>query len=86
MGLTPKVEQSFQGQIDHLSLAFQSYRMVSSLIVDFHNWSQKTQETEDAIADKLQVLVRKTVAWKPEFKNKANQALKHQFTQNLWDP
>ena len=60
--------------------------MVSSLIVDFYNWSQKTWETKDAFADELQVLVRKIVAQKPEFKSEANQALKHQFAQNLRDP
>ena len=60
--------------------------MVSSLITDFYNQSQKTQETEDAFADELQVLVRKIVARKPEFKSEANQALKHQFAQNLQDP
>ena len=37
-------------------------------------------------ADELQVLVRKFVAHKPEFISKANQALKHQFAQNLRDP
>ena len=60
--------------------------MVNSLIADFYNWSQMAQETEDMFADELQVLVRKIVAHKPEFISKANQALKHQFTQNLRDP
>ena len=61
LGLTPEDEQSFQGLIDHLSLAFQSCKMVSSLITDFYNWSQKTWETEDAFVDELQGLVRKIV-------------------------
>ena len=86
LGLTPKDEQSFQGLIDHLSLVFQSCETVSSLIADFYNWFQKTRETEDALADKLQVLVRKIVARKLEFIHEANQALKHQFAQNLRDP
>ena len=60
--------------------------MVSSLIEDFYNQSQKIQETEDAFADELQVLVTKIVAQKPEFVSEANQALKHQFAQNLRDP
>ena len=60
--------------------------MVSSLIADFYNQSQKIQETKDAFADELQVLVQKIVALKPEFIGEANQALKHQFTQNLRDP
>ena len=86
MGLTPKSEQSFQGLIDHLSLAFQSSETVSSLIADFYNWSQKTRETEDVFADELQVLVQKIVACMPEFINEANQVLTHQFAQNLRDP
>ena len=57
LGLTPKEEQSFQGLIDHLSLAFQSCKTVSSLIADFYNWSQKIWETEDAFVDEIQVLV-----------------------------
>ena len=59
LGLTPRGEQSFQGLIDHLSLTFQSCEMVSSLIADFNNWSQKTRETKDMFADELQVLVQK---------------------------
>ena len=62
LGLTPESEQSFQGLIDHLSLAFQACEMVSSLIADFYNQSQKARETEDMFADELQVLVRKIVA------------------------
>ena len=62
LGLTPEEEQSFQGLIDYLSLAFQSCKMVSSLIADFYNQSQKIWETEDAFANELQVLVQKIVA------------------------
>ena len=86
LGLTREEEQSFQGLIDHLSLAFQSCETVSSLIADFYNQFQKTRETEDAFADELQILVRKIVARKPEFIHEANQALKHQYAQNLRDP
>ena len=86
MGLTPKQEQSFQGLIDHLSLAFQSCKTVSSLIADFYNQFQKTRETKDAFADELQILVRKIVARKLEFIHEATQALKHQYAQNLREP
>ena len=37
-------------------------------------------------AGELQVLVRKIVAQKPEFKSKANQALNNQYAQKLRDP
>ena len=87
--MIPEREQSFQGLIDHLSLAFQSCETVNSLIGDFYNWSQKARETADMFTDELQVLVRKIVACKPEFFGEANQALKHQFANNLtseWRP
>ena len=64
LGLTSKEEQSFQGLIDHLSLAFQSCEMVSSLIADFYNQSQKIRETKDVFVDKLQVLVKKNCGLK----------------------
>ena len=86
LGLTPNGDQSFQGLIAHLSLTFESCKMVSSLIADFYNQSQKARETKDMFADELQVLVRKIVACKPEFMSKANQAPKHQFAQSLKDP
>ena len=86
LGLTPEEEQSFQGLIDHLSLTFQFCKTVSSLIADFYNWFQKTRETVDAFADELQILVRKIIVQKPEFIHEANQALKHQYAQNLRDP
>ena len=86
LGLTPKSEQSFQGLIDHLRLAFQSCKMVSSLIADFYNQTQKARETKEMFADELQVLVRKIVAQKLEFISEANLALKHQLPKNLRDP
>ena len=67
LGLTPESKQSLQGLIDHLSLAFHSCKVVSSLIGDFYNWSQKPRKTEDAFADELQILVRKIAAGKPQF-------------------
>ena len=58
---------------------------VSSLIADFYNWFQKTRETEDTFVDELQILVRKIIAQKLEFISEANQALKHQYVENLRD-
>ena len=86
LGLTPKEEQSFQGLIDHLSLAFQSCKMVSSLIADFYNQSQKIEETKDAFADELKSWFKKLWLKSLNLKVRPTQALKHQFAQNLRDP
>ena len=41
---------------------------------------------EDVFADELQILVRKIVAHKPEFRGGGKSGPKHQFTHNLRDP
>ena len=85
LGLTPESKESFWELIDHLCLTFQSCKTVCSLIADFYKQSQKVQEAKDMFTDELKMLVRKIVACKPELISEANQALKHQFTQNLRD-
>ena len=84
-GMYPEEKQSFQGLIDHLTTAFQSGETENSLIGDFYNHIQKTNESKDAFADELQILVRKIIARKPEFCLKANEVLKHQYIHNLKD-
>ena len=86
LGMTPKSQQSFQGLIEHLSLAFQSCETDSSLIGDFYNWLQKVRQIKEAFADELQILGRKIVAHKLEFLGEAYQGLKHQYIHNLKGP
>ena len=52
----------------------------------FYNRSQKPKETENAFANKLQILVCKIVAHKLEFLGEAYQAFKHEYVHNLHDP
>ena len=85
LGMYPEKEQSFQGLIDHLTTAFQSGETENSLIRDFYNCTQKPKESEGAFADELQILVRKIIARKPKFYLQANEALTHQYAQNLKD-
>ena len=51
MGMVAEGDQSLKGLIQHLCDAFQSGKMLSKLINDFHGWCQKAQETEDTFAD-----------------------------------
>ena len=64
------------------SLAKPSVKLIS----DFHGRAQKKSESEDAFADKLQVLVQKIIARKPEFRQDANEQLKSQYAHKLKDP
>ena len=83
----PKVAKFKGGYSSDASLVFQSWLKDIQVYTIEHHLSQlEARKTEDAFTDELQILVRKIIARKPEFINEANEALKHQFAQNLRDP
>ena len=65
---------------------FQSSETVSSLTDHFCNHSQKRRETADAFAEKLPIVMHKSLAFKTKPMWEANQVLKYQHTHNLHDP
>ena len=85
MGMIADDQQSFDGLVNHLKNAFQSGETVSELISDFYGRSQKKNESEDAFADDLQILVRKIIARKPSFRAEATEQLKSQYAHKLHD-
>ena len=85
MGMIVDDQQSFDGLVNHLKHAFQSGETVSELISDFYGHHQRKNESEDAYADDLQILVRKIIACKPSFRAEANEQLKNQYAHKLHD-
>ena len=86
MGMVADDQQTFEGLIQHLKNAFQSGETTSELISNFYARAQKKNESEEAFADDLQILVCKIIARKPEFREDANEQLKSQFVHKLKDP
>ena len=86
MGMVMEEQQTFEGLVQHLKNAFQSGETTSKLISDFYGWAQKKNESEEAFADELQILVHKIIARKPEFRQDANEQLKSQYAHKLKDP
>ena len=86
MGMVADEQQTFKGLVQHLKNAFQSGEKTSELISDFYARAQKKNESEEAFADELQILVCKIIARKPEFREDANEQLKSQFAHKLKDP
>ena len=86
MGMVTDDQQTFEGLIQHLKNAFQSGETTSKLISNFYARAQKKNESKEAFADDLQILVHKIIARKPEFREDANEQLKSQFVHKLKDP
>ena len=86
MGMVADDQQTFEGLVQHLKNAFQSGETTSELISNFYARAQKKNESKEAFADDLQILVRKIIARKPEFREDANEQLKSQFVHKLKDP
>ena len=78
-------QKPFDSLIQHLKNAFQSGETISKLISDFYGQTQKKNESKDAFADDLQVLVQKIMVQKTEFRLAANEQLKIQYADKLWD-
>ena len=86
MGMVTEEQQTFEGLIQHLNNAFQSGKTTSKLISDFYGQAQKKNESKEAFADELQILVCKIIARKLEFRQDANEQLKSQYAHKLKDP
>ena len=73
MGMVMEEQQTFKGLFWHLKNAFWSRETISELISDFYGQAQKKKESKDTFVDKLQILVQKIIARKPEFQQEANE-------------
>ena len=86
MGMVMEEQQIFEGLIQHLKNALQSGKITSELISNFYGQAQKKNESEEAFANELQILVCKIIARKLEFRQDANEQLKSQYTHKFKDP
>ena len=86
MGMVMEEQQTFEGLVQHLKNTFQFGKTTSELISDFYGRAQKKNESEEAFADDLQILVCKIIARKLEFRQDANEQLKSQYAHTLRDP
>ena len=77
---------SYKASIEHLRTSFETGESFSSLVGDFYSRSQCNKETEDQFAYELQVLSRKVLSIRPEWRAEVNEALKTQFAFRLHDP
>ena len=76
---------TYQDLLKHLSVAFQGGDDEASLLAEFYSRVQKAKETEEAFADELQILARKVIVKKPDFRVNLDSTLKQRYASQLLD-
>ena len=66
----------YQDLLKHLSITFQGGKDEANLLAEFYSHGQKAKESEEAFADELQILARKVISKKPNFRNDLDMTLK----------
>ena len=76
---------TYEDLLKHLSVAFQGGDDEASLLAEFYSRVQKMKETEEAFADELQILARKVIVKKPDFRVNLDSTLKQRYASQLLD-
>ena len=76
---------SYQDLLKHLSIAFQGGDDEANLLAEFYSHAQKVKESEEAFADELQILARKVIIKKPDFRVNLDTTLKQCYASQLLD-
>ena len=76
---------SYNGLMSHLEVAYTSGEDASIISRDFYGRVQKPRESEENFADDLQVLARKLIHFRPNFRYEVDNALKQQYASGLND-
>ena len=59
---------SYQDLFKHLSIAFQGGNDEANILAEFYSHKQYSKELEEAFTDELQLLARKVISKKPNFR------------------
>ena len=76
---------TYQNLLRHLSIAFQGGDDEANLLAEFYSHGQKIKESEEAFADELQILARKVIIKKPDFRVNLDTTLKQRYASQLLD-
>ena len=75
----------YQDLLEHLSITFHGGDDEANILAEFYSHSHKSKETEEAFADKLQLLAHKVISKKPDFHHNFDTTLKQWYTNHLYD-
>ena len=76
---------TYQDLLKHLSITFQGGNDEVNILAKFYSHVQHTKELEEVFADELQLLARKVISKKPNFRINLDTTLKQQYANQLYD-
>ena len=78
-------EITYQDLLKHLRVAFQGGDNEANILAEFYSHVQRAKESEEVFTDELQLLARKVISKKPNFRINLDTTLKQQYANQLYD-
>ena len=76
---------TFQDLLSHLGGAFQGGDDEANVLAEFYSRRQFAKESEESFADELQLLARKVISKKPDFRVNLDNTMKQRYASQLYD-
>ena len=76
---------TYQDLLQHLSIAFQGGNNEANILAKFYSRRQYSKESEEAFADELQLLARKVISKKPDFRINLDVTMKQWYASQLYN-
>ena len=76
---------TYQDLLQHLSIAFQGGDNEANILAEFYSCKQYSKESEETFPDELQLLARKAISKKPDFRVNLDAMLKQWYANQLHD-
>ena len=78
-------EITYQDLLKHLSITFQGGDDEANILAKFYSHAQCAKELEEVFADEFQLLARKVISKKPDFRINLDTTLKQRYANQLYD-
>ena len=76
---------TYQDLLLHLGVAFQGGDDEANVLAEFYSQRQYAKESEESFADELQLLARKVISKKPDFRVNLDSTMKQRYASQLYD-
>ena len=76
---------TYQDLLQHLNIAFQGGDDEANILAEFYSHRQYSKELEEAFTDELQLLARKVISKKPDFRINLDVTMKQWYASQLYD-